>query len=191
MPVMAITLAAPDARDEKNALMVWLSIFAGGNALILGSAIGDFGRTVQALLISITVVSAFSFLPIEYGLLAPFAIVPAITASLSMDRSFLGFTGAAYLGVKAVLRGFGVWILAYIVAAIALALFLYVFGLLRRAEALATHLAIVIVMGFLTAIANADMIGYLFNSAHRVRADSPQSSSGSVHGGPSASSESE
>lgn len=175
LPVVITTLASAERSDEKELWTVGLAIFAGGNALVLGWAIGDFGRTVLALLVSIAAASAFSFLPVHYGMLAPFVIVPAITASLSLDRSFLGFAGAAYLGIKAVLRGFLIWILSYIVAVIALALILSILGLLRSAEAFAIEAVFAILWGFLTATANAFVVGYLFRAAHRVRTDLPPS----------------
>jgi len=148
-----------DVESERAVVSASLAIFAGGNALILGSAMGDFGRTVQALMVSIGVTTVFTLVALEFSCFAPFVLMAAMAASLAMDRSLMGFAVSAVLGVGASLIGFMMLGFTWILLGLLVALFT------PREE-------IVIAMGPVAcAVGNVFTVGFLFNAAHRVRTD--------------------
>lgn len=103
MLVGALVINGPDG--EKTAMSVTLAVFAGGNAVILGAAMGDLGRTVVALLVALAAASVACLMSPGWILLAPFVIVPATTSALSSERTASGFISSAILGFIATLRG--------------------------------------------------------------------------------------
>jgi hypothetical protein len=149
-----------DVWDAEQALRaVSLTVFAGGNALVLGMAIGDLGRSLLVLIVAVGVALFFSFLPSKMGFIAPFAIMPFVTAALSANRSLRGFLRTAVLGLGATLLGGVIFLQAWCVLGFVAS------WICRTDTAMAFSLPIAVACG------NTFLVGLLFGAAHRVYED--------------------
>ena len=96
----------PGSSTEQMALLAGLTIFGAGNRFLLGAAIGDFGRSILAMLAGAT--AAFLVAPYADGLgilPALIFICAAISATLALDWTPRGILGAVWTGLAALLFG--------------------------------------------------------------------------------------
>jgi hypothetical protein len=167
MAIGALLIDGPGT--AQSAVPAAVALFASGNALILGAAMGDTGRTVAAMLISLCVASVSCFVPLGRDLSSLYLIVPAVTGattgSLSMDRSVRGFISSVTMGLVAALIGAATGGLAWLFLMTPTVLFL------RNAGDIVVGGVVIAVTFVAVAVGNVFLIGYLFRAAHRVRSE--------------------
>lgn len=99
----------PD-RGEMQVLLVGLTLFGAGDALIIGMAIGDLGRTLIAVIAAavgaLVAVGVFKFQAIWIG---PFVVIAIWSAAFALDRTPRGYLDAmgtaVWASIVAAFRG--------------------------------------------------------------------------------------
>lgn len=149
-------------RPERDAqsLRVLLAVYASGNGLLLGAAIGDLGRSLLAMFVGTAAALLLGPLctPEWFWVCVPM-VVASFTGSLAMDRHLEGILGAMLAGIVDFAVGLGLALPVFIVVLVA--------GEAIGVRGAGVLPAIVVSSG----IANVIFVGRMFRRAHRVRGE--------------------
>ena len=170
VPVVAVgtaglVVATAEVNDgearELAAIQGLLTLFAGGNALLLGAAIGDMGKTMLVFMATVFAALVCTALPGALALfLGPFVAITVMCATLSVRWRADEIVAAMFAGWYALFLGgafgFGVFAVLVIPAAS------------TRSEPL-----MVICLALACAVGNLVFVGKLFGSAYRVQGSVP------------------
>ena len=154
---------ASERSTEKLTLLVGLTIFGAGNGFLLGAAIGDFGRSILAMIAGAA--AALLAAPYAVGLgilLALLFVCAVITGTLALEWTLRGILEAVWSGLAGLLYGAVVGILASVVITYPLWLW---WGPNTNASLRITILVLGIICPLM--IGNLVFIGRIFSSSYR------------------------
>lgn len=154
----------PERSSEQLAALVGLTIFGAGNGLLLGAAIGDFGRSILAMLVGAAAALLLAPLAEGFGvLLALLGVCALISGTLALDWSPSGILEAVWTGMTALAFGLSAAFLASVVLSVLLWLLVSAGPDLRARLILqAVCYACAMMLG------NAVFIGRIFRASFRV-----------------------
>ena len=163
-----------DKQDERMrmAVLTAMTIYGAGNGFLLGAAIGDFGRSILAMLAG--AMAALIFSPLYAGpgiLLAAPAVVCAMTGTLALHWTMQGVMDAVITGIGAlfygILAGAGAGLVIWIACGISMAALSAVFG-----KDAVPAIEVVAGLGVALTLGTGNMvfIGRIFRASYRAQA---------------------
>lgn len=146
-------------RDEQT-LRVLLALYAGGNGLLLGAAIGDLGRSLLAMFVGTAMALLLGPLctPEWFWVCVPL-VIGSFTGCLALEADLDGIVGAMLAGIVDFAVGLGLALPVFIVVLVA-------------GEAIGVRGdGVLPAMVVSSGIANVIFVGRMFRRAHRVRGE--------------------
>lgn len=143
-------------------MLTAFTVFGAGNGFLLGVAIGDFGRSMLAMIAGAFI--ALVLVPLYDGpglFLAPPAMVCAMMVTLALEWTWSGMWNAVWTGIVSLF-------LACIAGGFALGMLLIV-GALFAALDYKHESVMLALLGLGLGIGNAVFIGRVFRAAYRVQ----------------------
>ncbi|MBI3832645.1 MAG: hypothetical protein HY291_24195 [Planctomycetes bacterium] len=159
--VVATESQVPDLSRAQLVALTSFTVYGAGNGFLLGAAIGDFGRSILAMVMG--ALAALLLLPLYDGVglvLGPPFITLVMMATLALHWNMSGIMDAVWTGFGSLFLAALAGALALVVSALGV---LIVEGLFRFKAG--PVLAMVIAL----MVANAVFIGRIFRASYRVQ----------------------
>lgn len=147
----------------ETEVLAGLTVFGAGNGLLIGLAIGDFGRTMLATWAGALLAWAVAMAAGERALwCGPLVVIPALTTLLAGERNVKGLLSGFLSGLKAVIFAA---LVAGIAAGVAQLVCKIIGGVLMGIQDLGNEAATAVGLG----LGNLVLIGLLFPLMRRTR----------------------
>lgn len=159
--------SAPPGWDKmKVTLLTAYTIYGAGTGFLLGAAIGDFGRSMLAMIAGAFTALALSPLYDGPGLfLAPLAMICVMMATLALEWTWRGVWNAVWTGFVALF-------MACLAGGLALGVLLIVGALFAALNY--NHEGIILgLISLGLGVGNAVFVGNVFRAAYRVQSSGP------------------